>query len=254
VKNVNCLFGRKPDFPRTGVDIEGLFFSFVSSRVWPGESTSTQLSGASVRKTFSPISARRLPDRKQFVRRFPSAQKISRPLSARCAWESVSSANDDCIYQTICLKMKTLTLPNTTLQITRIIKAPRDRVYATWTDLELAKQWWGPAGCETHELVSDPRVGGTFRWVLSTPDGERMMAQGEFREVRPREKVVYTWQWADDPDWENVESLVTVEFRDHPDGTELRLTHEKLPSEQSRDNHTYGWNSALDKFERLLAR
>lgn len=144
--------------------------------------------------------------------------------------------------------------PNTTLQITRVIKAPRDRVYAAWTDLELARQWWGPDGCETHELILEARPGGKFRWVLSTPDGERMTAQGEFREVRPGEKVVYTWQWADDPDWENHESLVTVEFREiNATTTELRLTHEKLPSQQSRDNHTGGWTGALDKFERLLA-
>jgi uncharacterized protein YndB with AHSA1/START domain len=150
--------------------------------------------------------------------------------------------------------MTTPNRPETTLQITRVISAPRDRVYAAWTDLELANQWWGPDGCVTHELICDARVGGKFRWVLSTPDGERMTAQGEFREVRPREKVVYTWQWADDPDWENHESVVSVEFRENDAATtELRLTHENLPSQQSRDNHVGGWNSALDKLERLLA-
>jgi uncharacterized protein YndB with AHSA1/START domain len=149
--------------------------------------------------------------------------------------------------------MKTLIEPNTTLQITREIDVPRDRVYAAWTDPGLAKQWWGPEVCQTHELVCEGRPGGTFRWVLSAPDGERMTAHGEFRDVIPGRKVVYTWQWADDPDWENTESLVTVEFREiDKTRTELRLTHEKLPSRQSRDNHTAGWSSALDKLERLL--
>lgn len=46
-----------------------------------------------------------------------------------------------------------------------------------------------------------------------------------------------------------------IEFRDIAAGTtDLRLTHENFPSQQSRDNHLGGWNSALDKFERLLAR
>jgi glutathione S-transferase len=150
--------------------------------------------------------------------------------------------------------MSTSNLPDNSLQITRVIKAPRDRVYAAWTDLKLAGKWWGPDGCETHELISDARVGGEFRWVLSAPDGERMTARGEFREVRPGEKLAYTWQWDDDPQWEGIESLVTVEFLEKDAATtELRLTHEKLPSRQSRDNHVGGWNGALDKFERLLA-
>ena len=150
--------------------------------------------------------------------------------------------------------MKSATLPDTTLQITRVIDAPRERVYATWADLGLADKWWGPEGCVTHELVSDARVGGAFRWVLSAPDGERMTARGEYREVQPGRKLVYTWQWADDDDWEDHESLVTVEFCEvDANRTELRLTHENLPSEQSRDNHTGGWSQALDKFERLFA-
>src|SRR5436190_23666973 len=49
------------------------------------------------------------------------------------------------------------TLTDTTVQITREISAPRDRVYAAWTDLKLARQWWGPEGVETRALVIEPR-------------------------------------------------------------------------------------------------
>jgi glutathione S-transferase len=144
---------------------------------------------------------------------------------------------------------------NTPLQITRAIKAQRNRVYVTWTDLELANQWWGPYGCETHGLVCDARLGGKFRWGLSTPDGEKMTAYGAFREARSNEKLAYTWQWEDDPQWGGIESLVTAEFRERDAATtELRLTHENFPSEQSRDNHIGGWNNSLDKLERLLAQ
>ena len=144
---------------------------------------------------------------------------------------------------------------NTTLQITREIGAPRDRVYAAWTDPALAKQWWGPDGTTTHELITDAWVGGKFRWVLSTTEGERMTAEGVYREVRPDEKLVLTWAGTHDPSEDNAESLVTVEFRDEDAATTgLHLTHENLPSEESRDNHTEGWNSALDKLERFLAR
>lgn len=136
------------------------------------------------------------------------------------------------------------------VEITRVLRAPRARVYAAWTDPD-QMQWWGPEGCETLEFTADLRVGGKWTWRLRTPDGE-MTARGEYRELRPDERVAYTWQWADDPDWENVESLVTVELRDHPEGTELRLRHAGFPSAESRENHVGGWTEALGKLERQL--
>lgn len=146
------------------------------------------------------------------------------------------------------------TITDTSLQISRTLPASRERVYATWCDRELANEWWGPDGSETLELTIDARVGGQYRWRLRSQWGE-MTAFGEYREVEPGRKVVYTWQWEDDPEWKDHESLVTVEFIEVDEGrTEILLTHKDLPSIQSRENHTGGWNGALDKFERLLAK
>jgi uncharacterized protein YndB with AHSA1/START domain len=135
------------------------------------------------------------------------------------------------------------------LKIKRLIKAPRDRVYAAWTDPAQLKQWFGPESVQTRELIADARVGGKFRWDLTNAEGEEMTCRGEYLELQPGKKIVFTWQWDDDEVWENHTSVVTVELDDCDGGTELRLTHEQLPNEESRDGHTGGWNSALDKFE-----
>jgi len=50
----------------------------------------------------------------------------------------------------------------------------------------------------------------------------------------------------------NHNSIVTVELSDVAGGTELRLLHEQLPSEESRDNHNDGWNSLLTKLGKFL--
>jgi uncharacterized protein YndB with AHSA1/START domain len=133
------------------------------------------------------------------------------------------------------------TKEKTRLEISRVIEAPRDRVYAAWTDPEQLKQWFGPENVQTRELVADARVGGKFRWDLINSEGEKMTCRGEYRELEPGKKIVFTWQWEDDEDC------------DCDDGTELRLTHEQLPNEESRDGHTRGWESALDKLERLFS-
>ena len=148
-------------------------------------------------------------------------------------------------------KMKT---EQTSLEIKRFINAPPDRVYAAWTDPAQLKQWFGPENVRTRELVADTRPGGVFRWDLTDPEGEEMTMRGEFRELQPNKKIVFTWQWQDDEDWENHISIVTVELDDADGGTELRLVHENLPTEPSRDGHTRGWNSALDKLEKFVGK
>jgi uncharacterized protein YndB with AHSA1/START domain len=148
--------------------------------------------------------------------------------------------------------MMTNSPERTVAKIKRLIRAPRERVYAAWTDPAQLKQWFGPEGIQTDELIAEARAGGRFRWEIRNPEGEKMAVHGEYRELQTDRKVVFTWQWEDDEDWENQISVVTVELTDADGGTELCLTHEKLPNEKSRDGHTVGWNSALDKLGNFL--
>jgi uncharacterized protein YndB with AHSA1/START domain len=149
-------------------------------------------------------------------------------------------------------RMSPKTANKPSLQIKRVIKAPRDRVYAAWTDPAQLKQWFGPENVQTRDVIADARVGGKFRWDLTNADGEKMTMLGEYHELRPGRKIVFTWQWEDDEDWKNHTSVVTVELDDCDGGTELCLSHEQLPSEQSRDNHTEGWNGVLNKLDAFL--
>jgi uncharacterized protein YndB with AHSA1/START domain len=137
------------------------------------------------------------------------------------------------------------------LEIKRVIKASRHRVYAAWIDPAQLREWFGPENVQTRNLVAETRVGGNFSWDVTSPEGEEMTMHGEFRELQPDRKIVFTWRWEDDEDWAQQDSMVTVELSDCAAGTEVRLTHEQLPSEESRDRHTEGWKSVLDKLERF---
>ena len=138
------------------------------------------------------------------------------------------------------------------LEIKRFIRASRDRVYAAWTDPAQLKKWFGPENVQTRNLIADVRVGGEFRWDLTDQEGKEITISGAYREVEPGKKIVFTWRLEEDEDWKNHSSIVTVEFVDREGGTEIRLTHEKLPNETSRNDHTQGWNSVLDKVEQFL--
>jgi uncharacterized protein YndB with AHSA1/START domain len=140
------------------------------------------------------------------------------------------------------------------LEVKRFIRASRDRVYAAWTDSAQLKEWFGPENVKTRNLIADARIGGQFRWDLTDPQGKEITISGEYREVEPGKKIVFTWTLEKDEDWKKHSSIVTVKFLDREGGTEIRLTHEKLPNEASRDDHTQGWNSVLDKVEKFLGR
>lgn len=149
--------------------------------------------------------------------------------------------------------MTTKAAEKTSLQIKRFINAPRARVYAAWTDPAQLKEWWGPESVRTRNFAADVRVGGKYRWDLINQEGEEMSVFGEYRELVPGKKIVFTWRWDDDDVWQNRTSIVTVELSDRDGGTELLLKHQQLPSEESRDRHNEGWNSVLDRLGKFFS-
>jgi uncharacterized protein YndB with AHSA1/START domain len=135
------------------------------------------------------------------------------------------------------------------LTIERRLNASPAEVYRAWTDPQKIVRWWGPRQAETLHAEADARVGGRFRVISRTPDGEQHDVGGVYREVAPNEKLVFTWAWRTMPERE---SLVTVAFKSDGGGTVMTLTHEQFFDEAARDGHRYGWTGALDKLEELL--
>jgi uncharacterized protein YndB with AHSA1/START domain len=138
--------------------------------------------------------------------------------------------------------------PSFTLK--RRLKAAPAEVYAAWTDPEKIVKWFGPEQIETLRAQADARVGGGFRIVMRSPDGEEHDVSGIYREVVPNEKLVFTWAWRSTPERE---SIVTVQIKPDGRGSLLTLIHEKFFDEGARDRHQEGWTGCLDKLARYLS-
>src|SRR5262249_13626310 len=125
------------------------------------------------------------------------------------------------------------------------------RVYAAWTRPEQIARWWGPDGGPVLSAEADVRPGGRFRVVFQTQDGRTHDSRGVYRDVEPDRRLVCTWHWGSPPERG---SLVPVELKSIPAGTELTFPHAQFHDEAARDDHRRGWSGAFDKLEALCAQ
>jgi uncharacterized protein YndB with AHSA1/START domain len=116
------------------------------------------------------------------------------------------------------------------------IGASPETVWEFLVDPEKAVRWWGQA------ISFDARPGGAYR-IEVTPTHK---ATGEFVELDPPRRLVYTWGWAEGtPDQELVpagSTTVEIDLIPRDGGTLLRLTHSGLPSPESAASHAEGWD------------
>jgi uncharacterized protein YndB with AHSA1/START domain len=148
--------------------------------------------------------------------------------------------------------MTTATLP-TSLRLTRLIKAPRARVYAAWTTPADIQKWLCSPTVKMLEAKVDARIGGEYVFRMHKPEMGEMTRRGIYREVTPPSKLVFTWSGACGSA-ENEETLVTVDFVDKNGATEVTITHERFLSQESCDQHNQGWTMCMDNMEKLLAQ
>ncbi len=140
----------------------------------------------------------------------------------------------------------------TSLRLSRIINASRDRVFQAWTEPELIKQWSAPEGIDVAESVCDLTVGGGYRIVMNTAEGKVHTAYGTYKEVDPPSRLVYTWDWEEE-EAQMGETKITVEFNEMGDATEVVILHELFPNEEVREGHDTGWKSCLNQLEAMFA-
>jgi len=144
------------------------------------------------------------------------------------------------------------------LVLTRLIDAPREKLYRAWTEPELLKQWFAPAPYTTPRAELDVRVGGANTVVMRSPDGNDIPCSGVYLEVVPNQRLVFTDAYTHA--WEpSGKAFMTVILTFEDEGgktrytarvrhwtTEDREAHEKMGFHQ-------GWGQCADQLAALAA-
>ena len=138
------------------------------------------------------------------------------------------------------------------LVLTRLLNAPRERVFAAWTEPAHVVNWWGPHGYQVVECEADLRVGGRWRVRMRSPEGGLHTSVGLYHEVAAPERLVFTFAWEGSEDGQpGHETLVDLRLEEEAGGrTRMTFRQAVFSSQESRDGHEGGWSQA---FERLLA-
>jgi uncharacterized protein YndB with AHSA1/START domain len=142
--------------------------------------------------------------------------------------------------------------------ITRLINAPRELVYAAWTDPQHVGKWWGPTGFTTTTTERDVRPGGLWRFTMHGPDGTDFPSEVRYLQVAKPERLVY--MHGDGGDGPNAKIFqVTVSF-EAAEGNKTQLTLRSVFPTAAARKHVVevyhaieGGNQTLDRLQAFLA-
>lgn len=137
----------------------------------------------------------------------------------------------------------------TSLTVSKLIRAPRAKVFAAWTTPEIMDRWFCPKDLALVDSGGDVRVGGQFHATMEG-GGARHTVRGVYKEIVPNERLVFSHRW-DEP--QAVDTLVSVEFSERDGGTLVTLTHTRLRNAESAKGHEQGWNSTLESLEEYFS-
>jgi uncharacterized protein YndB with AHSA1/START domain len=153
--------------------------------------------------------------------------------------------------------MTNSTISEDAVVIERIFDAPIDLIWQMWTDPEHFKNWYGPQGFSVPVADMELRVGGTRLICMASPDGSmKMWTVGEYTEIAPKERLVYTESPADEngnlvspaamgmPDGYPATTEITVLLEDLGGRTKMVMMHAGVPADSGAGG---GWEQAFDK-------
>jgi uncharacterized protein YndB with AHSA1/START domain len=142
---------------------------------------------------------------------------------------------------------------NLTLQLSRVVKANRKRAFAAWTQPDALMRWFAPGPIRPETATVDLRQDGKFRVAMAgrspqTGQPINFAFTGTYEAIVPDELLRFRWEVEGDP---GLPTLVTIAFKDAEGGTEISLTHERIPNADLLDRNRLGWSAMLEKLAAL---
>ena len=145
------------------------------------------------------------------------------------------------------------------LVLTRLIDAPREKVFRAWTDPELMKQWFAPLPWTISKAETDVRPGGSTLVVMRSPDGNEFPNAGVYLEVVENERLVFTdaytsaWEPSEKP---FMTAIMTFEDEGGKTRYTARARHWSVADREAHEKMGFheGWGQCADQLAALVAK
>lgn len=145
------------------------------------------------------------------------------------------------------------------LVLTRLIDAPREKLFRAWTEPELLKQWFAPLPYTVPVVEIDVRPGGSSFFLMRGPDGTEFPNRGVYLEVVENERLVFTdafteaWQPSEKP---FMVAIVTFEEEDGKTRYTARARHWSVEDREAHERMGFheGWGQCADQLAALVAK
>ena len=133
------------------------------------------------------------------------------------------------------------------------LAAPPEEVFRMLTESAELVKWWGPHGFIIPAAEVNLAEGGRYRFRMTPPDGEPFHLSGEFLEIDPPWRLVYTFRW-EEPAPDDRETVVDLSLGSTGTGTRLVLSQGPFLTDERLELHRNGWTESFEKLQAVLWR
>lgn len=139
------------------------------------------------------------------------------------------------------------------IQVSRVIEAPAERIYRAFLDADALGKFLPPSGYTANVDHVDAEVGGTFHASFTSLDkSDHHSFGGEYLELVPHERIVYTESFDTSMPEMQSEMTVTITFEEGEDGTKVTVRQEGIPKPIPEEDAATGWGMSLENLARLV--
>jgi uncharacterized protein YndB with AHSA1/START domain len=131
------------------------------------------------------------------------------------------------------------------------LPAHPEEIFRMLTESSELEKWWGPHGFVIPSADVNLVEGGRYRFRMAPPDGEPFHLSGEFLEIDPPWRLVYTFRW-EEPTPDDRETVVDLSLQTADDGTRLALSQGPFLTEERLELHRGGWTDSFEKLQSVL--
>lgn len=135
------------------------------------------------------------------------------------------------------------------IELSEQFSVPVETLYQAWTETEHLKKWWNPMGDSLEAVRNELNEGGIVSYDFKSGDYH---VKGNYEEVKPNEKLVYTWNWEFKGDIPPESYKLTIRFETAEDGSLLHVRQEELEDDDIINAHQDAWKNALKSLKSHL--